>query len=68
MMTWNEKNKELVYYYYTKLLFCSNACTVGSIFSASDIVEAMSARLIPITPNWGGDAEFVPSHYQYQLI
>lgn len=31
------------------------------------IVEAMSAGLIPITPNWG-DAEFVPSKYQYQSI
>jgi glycosyltransferase involved in cell wall biosynthesis len=32
------------------------------------IVEAMSAGLIPITPNRGGDAEFVPSKYQYQSI
>jgi glycosyltransferase involved in cell wall biosynthesis len=31
------------------------------------IVEAMSAGLIPITPN-EGDAEFVPSNYQYQSI
>jgi glycosyltransferase involved in cell wall biosynthesis len=31
------------------------------------IVEAMSAGLIPITPSWG-DAEFVPSKYQYQSI
>ncbi|HEX5186176.1 MAG TPA: glycosyltransferase [Nitrososphaeraceae archaeon] len=30
------------------------------------IVEAMSAGLIPITPNRGGDAEFVPLKYQYQ--
>ena len=27
----------------------------------------MSAGLIPITPSWG-DAEFVPSKYQYQSI
>ena len=32
------------------------------------IVEAMSAGLIPITPNRGGDAEFVPLKYQYQSI
>jgi glycosyltransferase involved in cell wall biosynthesis len=32
------------------------------------IVEAMSAGVIPITPNRGGDAEFVPSKYQYQSI
>ena len=30
------------------------------------IVEAMSAGLIPITPNTGGGTEFVPSIYQYQ--
>jgi glycosyltransferase involved in cell wall biosynthesis len=32
------------------------------------IVEAMSAGLVPIIPNRGGDAEFVPSNYQYQSI
>jgi|GEM_PF-2634715 len=26
----------------------------------------MSAGLIPITPNAGGETEFVPSNYQYQ--
>ena len=28
----------------------------------------MSAGLIPITPNIGGEAEFVPLNYQYQSI
>ena len=32
------------------------------------IVEAMSAGLIPITPNIGGETEFVPLNYQYQSI
>lgn len=32
------------------------------------IVEAMSAGLIPITPNKGGGEEFVPSQYQYSTI
>jgi glycosyltransferase involved in cell wall biosynthesis len=32
------------------------------------IVEAMSAGLVPITPNIGGNTEFVPSRYQYQSI
>ncbi|HEX6671251.1 MAG TPA: glycosyltransferase, partial [Nitrososphaeraceae archaeon] len=32
------------------------------------IVEAMSAGLVPITPNVGGNTEFVPSKYQYQSI
>ena len=32
------------------------------------IVEAMSAGLIPITPNTGGGAEFVPPQYQYDTI
>jgi glycosyltransferase involved in cell wall biosynthesis len=32
------------------------------------IVEAMSAGLIPITPNSGGQTEFVPLNYQYQSI
>lgn len=32
------------------------------------IVEAMSAGLIPIIPNKGGGAEFVPLRYQYDTI
>ena len=30
------------------------------------IVEAMSAGLVPITPNVGGNTEFVPAKYQYR--
>ncbi|GEM_PF-199079 len=41
--------------------------TPGEPFGIS-IVEAMSAGLIPIAPNVGGDAEFVPLNYQYQSI
>ena len=32
------------------------------------IVEAMSAGLVAITPNVGGNTEFVPAKYQYQSI
>lgn len=32
------------------------------------IVEAMSAGLIPIVPDYGGCAEFVPKEYQYSSI
>jgi len=41
--------------------------TLNEPFGIS-IVEAMSAGLIPITPNIGGEAEFVPLNYQYQSI
>ncbi len=40
---------------------------LGEHFGIS-IVEAMSAGLIPIIPNVGGQTEFVPSKYQYGTI
>jgi glycosyltransferase involved in cell wall biosynthesis len=36
----------------------------GEAFGIS-IVEAMSAGLIPVVPDYGGFTEFVPSKYQY---
>lgn len=41
--------------------------TIGEPFGIS-IIEAMSAGLIPITPNVGGCIEFVPSKYQYKSV
>ncbi|HJT85758.1 MAG TPA: glycosyltransferase [Nitrososphaeraceae archaeon] len=41
--------------------------TLNEPFGIS-IVEAMSAGLIPIAPDRGGNTEFVPSNYQYQSI
>jgi glycosyltransferase involved in cell wall biosynthesis len=41
--------------------------TLNEPFGIS-IVEAMSAGLIPIAPDRGGNTEFVPSKYQYQSI
>jgi glycosyltransferase involved in cell wall biosynthesis len=39
----------------------------GEHFGIS-IVEAMSAGLVPVVPNYGGCAEFVPKEYQYDTI
>ena len=41
--------------------------TINEPFGIS-IVEAMSAGLIPIAPDRGGNTEFVPLNYQYQSI
>jgi glycosyltransferase involved in cell wall biosynthesis len=41
--------------------------TLNEPFGIS-IVEAMSAGLIPIAPDRGGNTEFVPSKYQYQSL
>ena len=40
---------------------------LGEPFGIS-IVEAMSAGLIPVAPDIGGDTEFVPSNYQYHSL
>jgi glycosyltransferase involved in cell wall biosynthesis len=32
------------------------------------IVEAMSAGLVPVVPNTGGQTEFVPSKYQFRTL
>jgi glycosyltransferase involved in cell wall biosynthesis len=32
------------------------------------IVEAMAAGLIPVVPDCGGPAEFVPKRYQYHTL
>lgn len=39
----------------------------GEHFGIS-IVEAMSAGLVPVVPNIGGQAEFVPKKYQYSSL
>ena len=39
----------------------------GEHFGIS-IVEAMSAGLVPVVPNIGGQAEFVPTKYQYSSL
>jgi glycosyltransferase involved in cell wall biosynthesis len=39
----------------------------GEHFGMS-IVEAMSAGLVPIVPDIGGQTEFVPSKYQYKTL
>jgi glycosyltransferase involved in cell wall biosynthesis len=58
------------FYELQKLLMRSNIYihpTPAEPFGIS-IVEAISAGLIPTTPNVGGNTEFVPSKYQYQSI